>query len=160
MRPRPFLTAATLVLAVALVAAGPSAAAKKGKPKKFTCTLALTDVSAPTSATFEDFGAAHCSKVFGTGIQHDTGATTLTSTTTASSTGTFKDFFDTGTIHGTFTIRGTLTGATAVTYIGTGTITGGTGAFKHVRGTATFTGSSSDAGAHSAYTAKVKLTHT
>jgi hypothetical protein len=62
---------------------------------------------APPGAGGEDFGTVDCPS-FGKGVQHDTLTVTATSPTTAM-TGPFKQFFDTGTIHGTVTLTASAT---------------------------------------------------
>jgi hypothetical protein len=141
--------AATLVVATATAAgAGPA------KNVQVTCTLQLQTLAAP-GASGEDFGTVDCPSVFGKGVQHDTLTVTPTSQTTATVTGPFKQFFDTGTIHGTVKLTANATSAGAVTYKGVAKMSGGTGAYKHVKGSAKIECSSPDGGTHIACTVKV-----
>ncbi|MEA2222136.1 MAG: hypothetical protein QOH83_512 [Solirubrobacteraceae bacterium] len=145
--------AATLVVATATAAgAGPA------KHAEVNCTFHLQTLAAP-GASGEDFGTVDCPSGFGKGVQHDTLTVTPTSPTTATMTGPFKQFFDTGTIHGTIKLTASATSAGAVTYTGTAKVSGGTGAYKHVRGSAKVQGSSSDGGTHTTSTAKVTLAY-
>jgi hypothetical protein len=145
--------AATLVVATATAAgAGPA------KNAEVNCTFHLQTL-APPGASGEDFGTIDCAS-FGKGVQHDALTVTPTSPTTATVTGPFKQFFDTGTMHGTIKLTASATAAGAVTYTGTAKVSGGTGAYRHVRGSAKVEGSSSDGGTHTTSTAKVTLTHT
>jgi hypothetical protein len=139
---------AGVVAAAGVVAPAGSAATKK--TKNITCALTLFATIKQPAPTAANFGPAKCSRPFGTGVQQDSSKTTRTSLTAGSFTGPFKLFFDRGTIKGTFTIGfvTTLSASyqiTGVTYQGTLTITGGTAAFRRVRGTGTVTGSSPDA---------------
>ena len=144
--------AATLVVATATAAeAGPASNAD------VTCTLQLQTL-APPGASGEDFGTVNCSSTFGKGVQHDTLTVTPTSPTTATVTGPFKQFFDRGTIHGTIKLTASATTAGAVTYTGTAKISGGTGAYKRVRGSAKVECSSQDGGTHTRCTLKATRT--
>jgi hypothetical protein len=100
--------AATLVVATATAAgAGPANNAE------VACTLHMQTL-APPGASGEDFGTVDCGS-FGKGVQHDTLTVTATSPTAATMTGPFKQFFDTGTIHGTVTLTASATSAGVVT---------------------------------------------
>jgi hypothetical protein len=146
--------AATLVVATATAAgAGPT------ENTAVTCALALQTL-APPGASGEDFGTVDCPPGFGKGVQHDTLTVTPTSPTTATVTGPFKQFFDHGTIHGTVRLTASATPAGVVTYTGVGRISGGTGAYRRVRGSARLECSSSDGGTHTTCTEKGTLTHT
>jgi hypothetical protein len=136
------------VAATGMFAAGGSGATKK--TKTITCALTLFATIKQPSPRATNFGPAKCSKPFGTGVQQDSSKTTRTSPTAGSFTGPFKLFFDRGTIRGRFTISfvTTLSASyriTAVTYKGTLKVTGGTAAFRRVRGTGSVAGSSADA---------------
>jgi hypothetical protein len=146
--------AATLVVATATAAgAGPA------KNVQVTCTLQLQTLAAP-GASGEDFGMVDCPSVFGKGVQHDTLTVTPTSATTATVTGPFKQFFDTGTIHGTVKLTANATSAGGVTYKGVAKVSGGTGAYAHVKGSAKIECSSRDGGTHITCTERATATHT
>jgi hypothetical protein len=97
--------------------------------------------------------------VFGKGVQHDTLTVTPTSPTTATVIGPFKQFFDTGTIHGTVKLTASATSEGVVTYKGVAELSGGTGAYRHVRGSARVECTSPDGGTHTTCTAKARGTH-
>jgi hypothetical protein len=151
--------AAVALVATLAVATATVAGADPAKTADVTCTLRLQTL-APPGASGEDFGTVDCPSAFGKGVQHDTLTVTPTSPTTATVTGPFKQFFDTGTIHGTTKFTARATAAGAVTYTGTARVSGGTGAYKHMRGSAKLQGSSTDGGTHTTSTVKVTLTHT
>lgn len=152
---RSSLAGTTLIVAL-LVAGGASGAVSQ---KKVTCTFDLTDVSAATSVQAEHFGAVDCQHGFGKGVQHDTAVTALTSQTTGVVTGRYKQFFDAGTIRGTLKLALTATPSGAINTRGTVTIAHGTGAYRHVKGSARITCASSDSGVHTRCTEKATLTH-
>ena len=146
---------ALIAVLVAITAA--AAGAGSAKKVKFTCTVRLQTLATP-GASGEDFGTVACTPVFGKGVQHDTITVTPTSQTTATGTGPFKAFFDAGTIHGTTKLIAGVPSGGVVTYTGTAKFTGGTGAYKHVRGSATSKCSSPDGGTHTTCTTKGTVT--
>jgi len=127
------------VLAVGLLAPGaPTAAAKKKKGRTVSCTIHLQTQSFPTaSAPGEDFGFVDCSGPFGSGVQYDTFTLMPETATTGTAELKFKAFFDTGTVSGVWNADYEFTSETEGTFVQTVTWTGGTGAFKHVKGTGT-----------------------
>jgi hypothetical protein len=140
----------SVVAAAGAVAPASAAAKKKTKTKTISCALTLFATIKQPAPTAANFGSTTCSRPFGRGVQQDSSKTTRTSLTTGSFTGPFKLFFDRGTIKGVFKISfvTTLSASyqiTGVTYQGTLNITGGTAAYRKVRGTGTVTGSSPDA---------------
>jgi hypothetical protein len=146
--------AAAVPVAVCVMAT--ATAEGTGSPTKVTCTRHLQTVS-PT--TGENFGTVSCGRVFGNGVQHTPSVTvTPTSQSTATGSGSFKRFFDAGTIRGTFKITSTATPAGVVTYVGSAKISGGTGAYAHARGTAKLACESQDRGLHATCTEKLTLT--
>jgi hypothetical protein len=144
-------TGAALVAALVVATA---TAVGDGSGKKVTCTSHLQNVAVPGATTGEQFGTVHCGHGFGKGVQHNPSVTVKpTSATTATGTGPFQQFFDTGTISGTF--KATSTGS--VTYAGTAKISDGTGAYEDVRGFAKFECNSQDGGIHATCTEKMTL---
>jgi hypothetical protein len=141
---------------IALIAVVGSAAAA-GSPTTVSCTLKLTDQSPPTARSGADFGFVNCGKPFGSGVQTDTFKETFASKTSGSVTGPYKEYFDTGTVQGTYTLAITVTGKTSATFKGTAKYTGGTGAFSHAAGSGTLSCSSAD-GVHTTCTAKATFT--
>lgn len=138
------------VVAVGATAGPAGSAAAKKKTKSISCALTLFATIKQPAPTAANFGPAKCTRPFGTGVQQDSSKTTRTSLTAGSFTGPIKLFFDRGTIRGTFKIAFVTTLSaqyqiTGVTYQGTLKITGGTAAYRRVRGTGTVTGTSPDA---------------
>jgi hypothetical protein len=139
-----------LSIVVAVGAGAPAASAAARKTRNVACALTLFATIKQPAPTAANFGSARCSRPFGTGVQRDSSKTTRTSLTAGRFTGPFKLFFDRGTIRGTFRIRFvTMLSAayqiTGVVYRGTLRITGGTAAYRRVRGTGTIVGTSPDA---------------
>src|SRR5208283_2582927 len=135
MRRKSLLAGATaivgvLAVGVPVVGAAASTAATNSGPAKTTCTFKNYNQT-PTKLSGSSFGYVNCPKPFGHGVQSATyTATVNTKTGAATSKGPFQNWFDTGTLYGTYSLRGQYTSATAATFKGTFTITGGTGAFK------------------------------
>ena len=77
-------------------------------------------------------------------VNAKTGAATLK--------GSYTNWFDAGTVYGTYSLRGQYTSATAATFKGKFTESGGTGAYKGAKGTGTLTCSTTNAGATSTCT--------
>lgn len=74
-------------------------------------------------------------------------------------TATFKNFYDRGTTRGTASMTfGPPTAPGNITYSGTVTYTGGTGRFKHVKGSGTIACTTTDGGAHKTCTVNSRLT--
>jgi hypothetical protein len=145
------------LIAVLVVATASVAGAGSPTHVKFTCAVHLQTLAAP-GASGEDFGTVACAPIFGKGVQHDTVTVTPTSPTSGTGTGPFKAFFDTGTIRGTMRLTASATPAGLATYTGTIKISGGTGAYKHVRGSVKAHCSSPDGGTHTTCTSKGTVT--
>ncbi len=143
------------VAAVSVYAGFAEAGSGKHKPgakhafnnKQVSCELNLIAVKPPRTLTAENFGTIACDKKFlGEGVQHDSSTVTPTSQFAGHFTGPVKQFFDKGTLSGTFTINYVTNPETlAVTYNGTIDLTKGTGRYRHLKGTGTLTGASPDA---------------
>ena len=145
-------TAAVAALAAGLGAGSIAAAhgrhdghAKPPVTKRVTCTLKLVAVLPPRTRLAENFGTIDCAGPLGSGVQHDSSTVTPTSTTGGTFAGPVKQFFDDGTLAGTFTIAYTVAPGGAVTYDGAIDLTTGTGRYRHLTGTGTLTGTSPDA---------------
>jgi hypothetical protein len=121
-----------------------ASAAYRAKTKTVKCRAKVTDQAPPTATSGTDFGLLACGKPFGSGVLHHEFTETPTSRTTGTVNASFKWFFDQGTVHGTLKLAATFTGPTSLTFRGTATYTGGTGAFKHVAGSAKLSCRSSD----------------
>jgi hypothetical protein len=129
MRMIPFAGAALLV-GLAVVTA-PAAGA--GSSQQVMCTVKLHSVSAPNAATGEDFATTDCAPPFGKGVAHDRITVKPTSKTTGTVDGRFTEFYDTGTLSGTFKLT-YKTKNHVVTSTGTARISSGTGAYKNAKG--------------------------
>jgi hypothetical protein len=145
---------AAVIAAGAMTWALPAVA--PAKTRTVTCKLKLFATIPQPAPTAANFGSTNCGKPFGFGVQKDSSTVTRTSLTAGVFEGPFKMFFDTGTIKGRFRIAfvttlaapvppATLPTITHVAYTGTATVTGGTGAWRRIRGSGTVTGESPDA---------------
>jgi hypothetical protein len=137
-------------------AAAGNALVVKPKPKTIKCTLQAWNVTYP-KLTGMDFGNLTCGGKVGNGVQRDTYNETLTPPNKATAAGTFKQFFNTGTVHGTYSVSGTLTG-TSGTFSGTAKVAGGTGAFKNAAGKGTLKCTTNDGGKTITCTSVAKVT--
>ncbi len=138
-----------LAVGVPAVGAAASSAATSSGAAKTTCTYKIYNQT-PTKLSGFSFGYVSCPQPFGPGVQSATyTATVNTKTGAATNNGTFKNWFDAGTLYGTYSLRGQYTSATAATFKGTFTITGGTGAYKGAKATGSLTCSTTNAGATS-----------
>jgi len=115
--------------------------------KKLSCELKLHAVKPPRTIEAENFGTVSCDKRFlGEGVQHDSSTVTPKTQFSGSFTGPVKQFFDKGTLSGTFSIDYVTDPQTlAVTYNGTIDVTQGTGKYSGLKGTGTLSGASPDA---------------
>jgi hypothetical protein len=145
--------ALAIIAASAMTLALP--AASEAKTRKVVCKLDLFATIPQPAPTAANFGSTNCGKPFGFGVQKDSSTVTRTSALTGIFEGPFKMFFDTGTIKGRFKIAfvtsvgivppATTPSITHVAYTGSVTVTGGTGAWRRIRGSGTVTGESPDA---------------
>jgi hypothetical protein len=149
-------TALAAAAAVALLPGG-AAAAVSAKAKKFHCGLELIAQGKPNPSG-SHFGFARCPAPFGKGLHYNTYTVTPSSPTSGAIAGKFKNYYNTGTAHGTFALTFSATSPANVTYTGTVTYGGGTGAFAHVKGTGTITCTTADGGAHKSCVVDSKLT--
>lgn len=157
--PRHTIIAAATVAATALVAAPVnSQAAKNEKVTTLACTLQLYAHAAPGIPSGIHFGLARCPAPFGDGVHFNEYTVTPTGPGTGSVAVSFKNFYARGTTHGTAAMTFTATAPGAITYTGTVTYTGGTGKFKHLRGTGTIHCTTTDGGAHKTCSVSSQLT--
>lgn len=128
--------------ATAALAAGISTATAASTAKHFTCSATLYDQVPATATKGFDLGFTSCPKPFGAGVQQDNFKDAVGAANSLTVTGNYKEYYNAGTIHGAYTLTGKTTG---VTLKGSASITGGTGAYSHVSGSArlTCTGSAS-----------------
>lgn len=126
-------------------AASTSTAATDSGARTITCTE-KTYNQTPTQASGFTFAYVNCPRPFGPGVSSGTYTATVNAQTgTVTEEGTYKHWYDTGTVHGTYILRGPDT--SAATLKGTFTDMGGTGAFKETKGTGTLTCSTTNGGA-------------
>ncbi len=148
---------ATLLCGVALVLATLvlAGAAHASRPQQTVCTLKTFDLT-PTAIRGEDFGVLKCPRSLGAGVQHNTSILTPTSATTGTFKGASTLYFSRGTVRSRFTLRYTIS-ASRITFSGTAKVTGGTAAFKGIKGSAKLTGTSRDGGTHSTITERIRV---
>lgn len=148
----------TVIALMALLVAGATGAVA-GHAKRGDCKIELESLAAPTDREGTKFGTARCTGVLSKGVERVTFKALPTSPTAGTVTGAYKQYYDRGTVHGTFELTFSIAPTGAVTYSGGGTVDGGTGAYRRVRGTVTkLTCSSPDGGVHTSCTARVTLT--
>lgn len=150
-----------LALATAgVLAVAPNAAAAKGKPvKSFSCSLEQFAQGVPNPSGIH-FGLASCPTPFGEGLHFNRYTVTPPSPAGPGKVvGTFKNYYNLGTAHGTFVLTFPPPATPgSITYTGTVTYTGGTARFKKVRGNGTIRCTTTDGGAHKSCTVNSKLT--
>ncbi len=148
--------AATALVAAAVVATANTALA--GPAQRGVCKIELETLAAPTDRQGHKYGTTRCTGVLSSGLERVFFKASPTSPTAGSVSGTYKQYYDRGTVHGTFRMTYSVA-AGVVTYSGDGTLDGGTGAYRRARGTITkLSCSSPDAGTHTSCTARVTLT--
>ena len=156
--PRRWILPAALLAGAGLAVAPLGAAsAQGGKVTKLDCTLALNAQGAPNPSGVH-LGFAKCPRPFGQGLHHNSYTVTPTGPGQGSIAATFKNYYNLGTARGRATMTFTATSPMNITYQGTVRYTGGTGKFRHVRGSGTIECTTTDGGAHKSCTVKSKLT--
>ncbi len=144
MKLRLTLIAGVVALLASLSLVAGAGATSKAKHK---CLVAANDQTSGKTTGY-DYGAAKCSAPYGTGLIYITYKQAV-SGTHVTSAGTFKSFYNRGTIHGVYALAGTLpTAGSAITAAGTAKILGGTGAFAGNKAKGKMTCTTNDAGAH------------
>jgi hypothetical protein len=136
------LSASLAGLVVAIAVSGAAAKSSRGKTKVH-CTATAYNVSYPQLSGLA-LGVLKCSKPFGNGLQKATNTTSVTGTT-VNVTGAFTNYFANGTNRGTIKLTGTI-GSGQISVSGPLRITGGTGAYKHMKGSGNVTCTTTDAG--------------
>ena len=158
MRGKLTLLSGVIAAGTVVVSAAASTAAAKPKATKIACHSTVY-YPKPTQRKGIAFGYENCPKPgAGAGVQSITYNATISSTGVVTAKLAFKRWSDTGTTHGTASLTGRFTNATTGTVKGPVTITGGTGAYRAVRGKGTTSCSTNDAGA--IYTCTTRLTLT
>jgi len=135
--------AAGMGAVIVLVGVGGAMAKPGANTTKARCTAKTYNVSSPSTSGIT-FAALKCSKPFGAGVQQGTFAESIAGTQ-ISVTGRFKNFYDDGTNHGSYKLSGTVASGT-ITANGSVKVTGGTGAYKNMKGTGKLTCTTTDAG--------------
>lgn len=157
MRRRWIFTTTLMAAAGLAVAPLAGASARDGKMTKLTCTLALNAQGAPNPSGTH-FGFAKCPRPFGRGLHYNSHTVTPTSPGQGSIAARFKNYYDLGTARGRAAMTFSATSPMNITYKGTVTYTGGTGTFRHVKGSGTIECTTTDGGAHKSCTVKSRLT--
>lgn len=154
------LAALVGVLAVFVVGTGTGSARATQSKSKSTKLKCVTEDFNQTPGKLKglSFGVATCSKPWGRGLEAISYTETVSSTGAVSSKGAFKNYYNTGTTHGVYSLSGKFTSATSGTLSGPVTITGGTGAFKGAKGKGKLTCKTTNGGNTSTCTAVVNQT--
>lgn len=129
-----------LVGAISVAAVAAKSSAKK---LQLTCTATAYNVDFPKLSGLA-FGQLNCTKPFGAGVQQAHNTTTIVGSTVKVS-GSFKNFFNAGTNSGTLKLSGSV-GPGALKVKGSVTVTGGTGAYKHIKGSGPVSCTTTNAG--------------
>ncbi len=130
---------------VLVAALGAVAVVAKPSAKKLalSCTATAYNVDFPKLSGLA-FAQLNCTKPLGAGVQRAQNTTSIVGST-VNVLGSFKNFFADGTIAGTVKLRGPFSTG-AITVKGSVTTTGGTGAYKHIKGKGSVTCTTTDAG--------------
>lgn len=134
MRVRKLAVAGVTALAVAGAGVG-TAVASSSATTKVTCKESSYQVSSKTGTTSKKatlLGTISCGKALGKGVEQSAQTTTLAGNAFTGK-GTSKEYFNTGTVSGTYKVTGTTTSSK---FTGTEKLTGGTGSYKGIKGTA------------------------
>lgn len=143
----------TAALAAAGLAAGASSNASSAKStNSASCTLGVFAQGPPVNGMGIQFGLVACPRPFGKGVHYDTYTVTPTGPGHGTIAVRFRNYFDRGTRSGTVALTFAASSPTNITYTGVVTITGGTGAFRHLTATETIQCTTTDGGAHKACT--------
>jgi hypothetical protein len=152
-------SAAVVVAAAVAVAPGTAAAGRDAKPKRFHCTIEAIAQGVPNPSGIH-LGFTGCPKPFGKGLHFN--AYTVTSKPSpgvpGAVSGTFKNYYNRGTTRGTFAMTIVASSQANLTYSGTVTYTGGTAAFRRVKGGGTIQCTTTDGGTHKSCAVNSTLT--
>jgi hypothetical protein len=150
MRTRAIPVAAAIAAASAL-AVGIGQAGAASKATKISCVVKLQEHNDPgkpaNPLVGQDFGTITCTSPLGNGLQHDNFTMTPTSMKPLAGTGVvhFKDFFDAGTIAGTWTLKWSGSSTSDIKFTITKvSFSKGTGVFKGIAGTGKGSGQLAD----------------
>jgi len=159
MRSRSIITTALVAATALTIGAGTGASAKTAKAKHISCTFQLYSQGPPqgTPPRALSFGLVACPRPLGDGLHHGTSTVTPTGPGQGTVAVSFKKYFNRGTFKGTVAGTFAATSPTNIDYKGKVTVTGGTGAFRHIKGRGAINCTSSDGGAHRSCTVKLTL---
>jgi len=156
---RKLTIAATLITAALTLGAAAGAAAESAKAKRIACTFELSSQGPPqgTPPRAVSFGLVACPGSFGHGVHYGTSTVTPAAPGQGAVAVRFKKYFNRGTFRGTVAGTFAATSPTNIVYQGKVTVTGGTGAFRQVKGGGKINCTSSDGGAHRSCKANLTL---
>ena len=155
---RKLIPLATVIAIAGALAAGVAASTAATGATRITCTTTEYNPT-PTSASGVVVGLTSCSKPFGNGAVSATYTSTFDPTTGAGTdTGPFTKWLLTGTVHGHYTGTYQFTSDTDATWQNTIAVSGGTGAFKGVKGKGHETCRTTNGGATLTCTETVEVT--
>jgi len=157
---RRYIIPTALVATAAIAAgAGTGASAKSDAPKKLKCKIEMFALGQPNPSVGH-LGFVKCPKPFDRGLHYN--RVTITKKPSpgvpGAATGKFKNYYNRGTTKGTVVLTIVVTSPLNQTYTGTVTYTGGTGRFRHVKGSGKIECTTADAGAHKSCKVKSTLT--
>ena len=160
MRRRLIITTVLVATAAAAIGPGTGASAKGKRVTHLSCALELSAQGPPRGMPPQttSFGLVSCPRPWGRGLHYGTSSVTPTAAGQGTVAVNFKKYFDRGTIRGTVAGTFTATSPMNITNNGAVTITGGTGAYRRVKGRGTIACTSTDGGAHRSCTFKLRLT--
>lgn len=158
MRSTSIATPALVAAAALTLGVSSGVSAQSATAKTIDCTFELYSQGPPqgTPPRGITFGLVACPRPFGDGLHYGTSTVTPTGPGQGTVAVRFKKYFNRGTFKGTVAGTFAATSPMNITYEGKVTVTGGTGAFKHIKGRGTINCTSADGGAHRS--CKVKLT--
>jgi hypothetical protein len=144
---RRLIALATMLASVGALATGVAVSSATTKATKEACSATNYNPT-PNNLSGVYFVSDRCLAPFGNTVESGNYISTVNMTTGAGTVkGTFTHWFLTGTDHGHYSGKFQFTSATDATYKIAITVTGGTGAFKGVKGTGTERCSTTNAGA-------------
>jgi len=144
---RKLIALATLIAIVGALVAGVAASTAATKPTKEKCSSTIYNPT-PTNPSGVYFAFYRCNAPFGNTVESGNYTATVNTTTGAGTAkGTFTRWFLTGTAYGHFSETFQFTSATDATYKIAIKVTGGTGAFKGIKGKGTGSCSTTNGGA-------------
>jgi hypothetical protein len=131
---RKLIPLATVIAIAGALTAGVVASTAATTATKITCKFTEYNPT-PTNPSGVVVGFTSCSKPWGNGVISATYSSTFNSTTGAGTAkGTWTKWFLAGTVHGPYSQTFQFTSNNDATYKSTVTISGGTGAYKGVKG--------------------------